>query len=112
MSVDGPEGVGQSALAEPEVAPVPEPRPWLASARARAVAGVGLFALAVALPLLRQRGVRSWATIWAEDGEIFSTQAIESGPRVLFYSYAGYLTLPPRLLALVVPLVPAHQLSR
>jgi hypothetical protein len=72
----------------------------------------GLFALAVILPLLRQRGTPSWKTVWAEDGSIYAQQAIERGGlRVLFQSYAGYLQLPPRLLALPLTWLPVRQLG-
>jgi hypothetical protein len=80
---------------------------------ARAAIGAGLFALAVVLPLLRQRGVRSWATVWAEDGRNYTQQAmLEGGVDVLFRAYSGYLQLPPRLLAAFTPLVPVEHLAR
>lgn len=86
---------------------------WWRATGLRWAAGVGLFAVAVALPLLRQRGSRSWATIWAEDGAVYSSQAVFDGSlEVLFRSYNGYLQFPPRLLSVAVPLVPTEQLSR
>ena len=71
-----------------------------------------LFVLAVILPLFRQTGTRSWQTIWSEDGSIYFSQAsLHGGISVLFRGYAGYLQLPPRLLAVVSTHVPIHDLS-
>ncbi len=82
-----------------------------ASHVARVSVGAGLFASAVALPLLRQTGTRSWHTIWAEDGTIYYGQARQFGVfAVMFRGYAGYLQLPPRILGAVATLVPARQL--
>lgn len=83
----------------------------LASAR-RALVGSLLFAAAVVLPLLRQRGTRTWDTLWGEDGFAFYGQAIDAGPLdVLFRGYAGYLVLPPRLFSLPAPWLPVDHLA-
>lgn len=74
--------------------------------------GVVLVTLAVGLPLLRQSGVHSWRTIWAEDGALYYAEADRlGGLSVLFRGYAGYLQLPPRILALGMSRVPTEQLS-
>jgi hypothetical protein len=74
--------------------------------------GAPLLVAAVVLPLLRQSGAHSWDTIWAEDGAIYANQALDHGAvSVLLRGYAGYLQLPPRLLALLVPAVPLRQLA-
>ncbi len=71
-----------------------------------------LLTAAIVLPLLRQTGSHSWDTIWAEDGAIYSNQALDHGAfSVLLRGYAGYLQLPPRLIALLVPAVPIRQLA-
>ena len=73
---------------------------------------VGLVALATLMPLLRQTGTSSWRAIFPEDGSVYGQQAIVEGPfAVLFRGYAGYLQLPPRLLAIGAPLVPTRQLT-
>jgi hypothetical protein len=80
--------------------------------RPRTIVGLGLFLLAVTLPLLRQTGLHSWQTVFAEDGRIYTQQALRQGALTsLFHGYAGYLQLAPRLLALAVPLVPLRDLS-
>jgi hypothetical protein len=69
-------------------------------------------ALATILPLFRQTGTRSWRSIWAEDGHIYFEQARRHGAlAVLFRGYAGYLQLPPRLLAALSMMVPIHSLA-
>jgi hypothetical protein len=70
------------------------------------VVGAGLLLLAVVLPLLRQTRIPSWNTIWGEDGWVYFQQAKDHGFRVLLRGYAGYLQLPPRLLAIGSVLVP------
>jgi hypothetical protein len=74
--------------------------------------GLILFALAVVLPLLRQTGVRSWRTVWEEDGTIYFGQAnFHGGLAVLFRGYSGYLQLPPRILGAIATLVPIQDLA-
>jgi hypothetical protein len=74
--------------------------------------GVVLFALAVVVPLFRRQGLRSWQTLWAEDGTIFYQQAADDGSvNVLFREFQGYLELTPRLLSVPTPIVPVDQLA-
>ncbi len=74
--------------------------------------GVLLFIAAVALPLLRTPGVPAWDTIWLEDGPIYVEQANERGPiAVVVRSYAGYLQLAPRLLAVPTTTIPGPWLA-
>ena len=71
---------------------------------ARRSVGALLLVGAIALPLFRQRGTPSWRTVWAEDGSIYTQQAVNAGPlHVVLRGYNGYLQLPPRLLALPTP---------
>ncbi len=71
---------------------------------------VGAVVLLTVLQLLRQAGVPSWQTVWAEDGPVFLQGAPHLGS--LFTSYAGYEQLAPRLIALGSEAVPATQLAR
>jgi hypothetical protein len=74
--------------------------------------GSVLFVAAAVLPLFRQAGARSWDTIWAEDGQIYSQQPIrDGGIAALLRTHGGYLQLAPRLLGAVAPLVPLRRLS-
>jgi hypothetical protein len=74
--------------------------------------GALLFALAVVVPLLRQTGTASWNSIFAEDGPVYTEQAIQHGGlAVLLRGYAGYLQLPPRLLGVLAPYVPYRHLT-
>jgi hypothetical protein len=71
---------------------------------ARRLVGLVFLVLAAVLPLLRQRGTPSWRTVWAEDGGLYTQQAVNvGGLRVLLRGYMGYLQLPPRLIALPTP---------
>jgi hypothetical protein len=88
------------------------------SDRARSSPGRGvavaviLTGAAGVLPLLRQSGTPSWRTVWAEDGSIYTQEAVRSGPvNVLFRGYAGYLQLPPRLLAVPVTWISIRHLA-
>jgi len=75
-------------------------RPFLVAAVA-----VGVLS---ALQLARQPGIHSWETIWAEDGNIFATDALDhSWKTSLFRGYAGYVQVLSRLLALPLRLLPA-----
>jgi hypothetical protein len=49
--------------------------------------------------LVRQAGVPSYDTLWAEDGERFLRDALAEPIESIFSLYAGYLHLPPRLIA-------------
>ncbi len=71
-----------------------------------------LLAAAVLLPLLRQRGTPSWETVWSEDASIYTYQAVWHGSLdSLFRGYAGYLQLPPRLMAVPTPYFSLRYLS-
>jgi len=74
--------------------------------------GLGLFLVAVVLPLFRQSGLHSWQTVFAEDGRIYTQQALRHGALAsLLRGYAGYLQLTPRLLALGTPLLPLRDVA-
>jgi hypothetical protein len=62
------------------------------------------------LQLVRQAGIPSWRTVWAEDGTVFLKGS--GNLRSIFTSYAGYEHLLPRLLALGTIPLPATQLAR
>jgi len=71
---------------------------------------VGLLAVVFlsAIQLVRQPGARSWDTIWAEDGNIFATDALaDAWTTSVFRGYAGYVQVESRLLALPLRLLPA-----
>jgi len=76
----------------------PRARRWLA-------AGGALVVLAV-LSLVRQAGVESWRTLFAEDGPIFLRGSIGDGLDAFTTTYAGYLHTLPRLLALPESMLP------
>ncbi|HVN50602.1 MAG TPA: hypothetical protein VMT43_04170, partial [Acidimicrobiales bacterium] len=81
-------------------------------ARPRTYVGLGLFVLAVVLPLFRQTGLHSWQTVFAEDGRIYTQQALRHGALAsLLHGYAGYLQLPPRLSALAIPFLPLRDVA-
>ncbi len=87
----------------------PVPRSWSWTGL---LVGLGFFVAAVVAPLFREQGTHSWQAILAEDGPIYSQQAIRlGGVRALFHGFAGYLQLPPRLLALLAPVVPLRGLA-
>jgi hypothetical protein len=75
--------------------------------------GHGLLAVAAILAgavvsLARQPGIGALDTVWAEDGQIFLTGAVnDSLPEALATSYAGYFHLVPRLLAELAAATPA-----
>ncbi|GAA2598702.1 hypothetical protein GCM10010399_31660 [Dactylosporangium fulvum] len=60
-----------------------------------------------AASLLRQPGPGALNTIWAEDGEIFLTQAVRDGAGAFTTSYAGYYHLVARIVAAVAAVLPA-----
>lgn len=62
---------------------------------------------AVVLQLLRLPGERVWDTVWLEDATVFAQHAnLEDPFTALFRSYAGYLVLVPRLLAIPTAYLP------
>jgi hypothetical protein len=79
---------------------------------ARRAVGLIFLLAAAALPLFRQRGTPSWETVWAEDGFLYTQQAVNRGAfHVVLRGYNGYLQLPPRLLALPTPLFSLRYLA-
>ncbi|MGE5831078.1 MAG: hypothetical protein ACM30G_22340 [Micromonosporaceae bacterium] len=67
-------------------------------------AGVALAAggvmLGTAVGLVRQPGIGAFDTVWAEDGQVFLSGAVDKGlPGAIATPYAGYYHLVPRLLA-------------
>jgi hypothetical protein len=55
------------------------------------------------LHLTRQRGVPVWNSLWAEDGRVFVTGALQDFPGTFFAQNGGYLHVVPRTVrALVV----------
>ncbi len=70
-------------------------------------ASVGFVALGTAIALLRQPGVHSWNTIWAEDGALYANDVLHlPALTTLTKPYAGYVQLVPRLLSLPIRLLP------
>ena len=95
--------LGAGRLAPPAVATRTAERrasvpPW--------VLGVVWIALATALQLARQRGAPSVDTIWAEDGQLFLSDALRDPLGSLLRPAGGYLHLVPRLVALVAATLP------
>lgn len=70
---------------------------------------VGALAVGTVASILRQPGPGATDTIWAEDGEIFLTQAVQDGAGAFTTSYAGYYHLVARLVAGTAALLPASQ---
>ncbi len=74
--------------------------------------GIGFVAVVTAAQLLRQSGLHVWDTVWAEDGRIYTTDALNHpATATLFRGYAGYVQLLPRLLALGTRLVPPDRIA-
>jgi len=70
--------------------------------------GIAFFALTTVV-LLRQSGVSSTRTIWAEDGPVFYAQAlVHPFGQTLTTTYAGYYQLFPRLAMEVARLFPVR----
>lgn len=74
------------------------------AARIGVIAGV--IVAGTAAGILRQPGKGALNTIWAEDGEIFLTQAVRDGADAFVTSYAGYYHLVARLLAAIAAALP------
>ncbi|WP_327005975.1 hypothetical protein OHA72_00980 [Dactylosporangium sp. NBC_01737] len=70
---------------------------------------VGALAAGTVASILRQPGPGAMDTIWAEDGEIFLTQAVRDGAGAFTTSYAGYYHLVARMVAGVAALLPPSQ---
>ncbi|MGZ4709232.1 MAG: hypothetical protein ACXWBN_10875 [Acidimicrobiales bacterium] len=69
--------------------------------------GVLFVAVAVVVQLVRQPGLSSWNTIWAEDGLIFTGDALTlPAVQTLMRDYAGYAQFTTRVLALGTRAVP------
>jgi hypothetical protein len=79
----------------------------------RELAAVGAWGLVlIALSVLRQTGFGALDTVWAEDGVVFLSRAMESSlPEALDDPYAGYLHVVPRIAAEVATLVPIARAS-
>lgn len=71
----------------------------------RIVLLIGLILIGMAISLARTPK-STWNILWAEDGAVFVSDALQQGPGVLFAGYAGYMHLLPRLATEVVVLLP------
>lgn len=69
-----------------------------------------VFAIAAGavLSLARYVGTPPWKSIYAEDYAIYLVQAIAHPWRSVFYSYAGYEQLVPRLIGQLASMLPLH----
>src|SRR4051794_30940870 len=77
----------------------------------RATAVPAVIALTI-VQLLRQTGAHSWQTIWAEDGRVYGTEALQSGGGdTLFRAYNGYVQVVERAGALALRVAPASRYS-
>jgi hypothetical protein len=61
------------------------------------------------LHLARQRGVPVWNSLWAEDGRVFLTGALQDFPGIFFEQNGGYLHVVPRAIAGIVALLPVRE---
>jgi hypothetical protein len=73
----------------------------------RVAVGTGAVVVGTVVSLLRQGGPGALNTVWAEDGQIFLTEAVGKDLGALTTSYAGYFHAIPRLLAAPIALLPA-----
>jgi hypothetical protein len=70
-------------------------------------AGTAFVVAAVTALLVRQPGQPSWDTVWAEDGRIFTHDALtQPAVQTLMRAYAGYAQFATRALALGTRVVP------
>jgi hypothetical protein len=60
------------------------------------------------LSLARYVGTPPWKSVYAEDYGIYLVQALAHPWRSIFYSYAGYEQLVPRLIGQFVSMLPLH----
>jgi hypothetical protein len=60
------------------------------------------------LVLERQRGVPVWNSLWAEDGQVFLSDAIRSFRGTFFEQNGGYVHLVPRLIAGIAAMLPVR----
>ena len=72
----------------------------------------GFVVVGTAAQLLRQPGSHVWDTVWAEDGSLYTSDAL-SHPALITIGrgYNGYVQVLPRLLALGTRLVPTARIS-
>ena len=78
--------------------------------RLRGVPAAMALISATVLELGRQSGVPAWNSLWAEDGMIFLSGALnESFHKALFEPYNGYMLLVPRVAAEIVALFPLSE---
>jgi hypothetical protein len=82
--------------------------PTRASSAMRVGCGVFMLFLAVVLHLERQRGVPVWNSLWAEDGQVFLSDALHNVSGTLFAENGGYIHVVPRLIAGIVSTLPVH----
>jgi hypothetical protein len=69
--------------------------------------GAAWVLVATALQLARQRGVPAYDSIWAEDGYLYLTDALASGPLApLLTPYSDYVQLVPRVIGGTISLLP------
>jgi hypothetical protein len=76
-----------------------------------AIRGVGALAAVSAATLLhleRERGVPVWNSLWAEDGRVFLTGALQDFPGTFFAQNGGYLHVVPRAIAGIAALLPVR----
>src|SRR4051794_32790282 len=85
------------AVSSPEISSMRRSTAWVRSV----AAGLLFFVAAVVVQLWRQPDVSSRDTIWAEDGRIFTQDALTHAPvTTLLRNYAGYTQFATRALAL------------
>lgn len=85
-----------------------KPRPWLRHRWPVPVLYVLAIVAGAVLSLARYVGTPPWKSIYAEDYGIFLVQALAHPWRSVFYSYAGYEQLVPRLIGQLASMLPLH----
>ena len=74
----------------------------------RGIAGLAALVGATLLGLERERGVPVWNSLWAEDGRVFLTGALQDFTGTFFAQNGGYLHVVPRAIAGMVARFPVE----
>jgi hypothetical protein len=76
---------------------------------ARIAGALAVLSAGTLLHLARQRGVPVWNSLWAEDGRVFLTGALQDFTGTFFEQNGGYLHIVPRTIAGIVALLPVRE---
>jgi hypothetical protein len=75
----------------------------------RVAGALAVLSAGTLLHLARQRGVPVWNSLWAEDGRVFLSGALQDFPGTFFEQNGGYLHVVPRAIAGIVALLPIRE---